>query len=746
MIDLRDYQIDLAAKGAEALGHLGVIYLSMQVRTGKTLTALDIARQYGARHVLFITKKRAIASIERDFDALRPGYAITVTNKESLHRIEGDFDLVVVDECFPPGTLVGGVPIERLKIGDQVWAYDENTGTFDFKKIERLFCSTPSQLVKLSLANGKHIVCTPTHPIFSSSGWTNAVNCLDVGFADAKTTQVSRTFPLLDLSSSNFLRLCYESTKKNLLFSVSFFKSQANFGSNKRDGSDPVDRKNAESKSNAPAWGQGEGFSQAKSDWPQATYPGGEWAYNAKATGCFIEGLRAVLGAGISCSYSFSLGTFSRAVTKSLQAGFGSLGIQNLHRARWVVSSFFREKTARYSQRCSIKFVGVDSVEILEPGSDGTFGGYCPDGKVYNIEVQGFHTYTVGDGCIVHNCHQYGAFPKPAKYARDIKLRFGRLPMILLSGTPTPESYSQIYHQFWLSARSPFLERDFYTWARAYVNISQRDYGHGRVNDYSNAYWERIAPVIEPYMVRLTQEEAGFVNVINEHFIELEATPAIKLFAARLTNDLCFCGENWAITADTPVSLQQKLHQIYSGTVLYDEVIGEPRRGWILDKSKAYWILGFGKKVVIFYCFTKEWEAIKGVLGDRVTQDLDEFNSTDKSIALQIVSGREGLNLSKAEAIVYYNIAFSAVSYWQSRDRLTTIDRRESDCYYLFTKGGIEEKIYGAVVAKKDYTNTLFRRDFGIDRSRFPGKANPAVPGRGVPRGQNNSGQYQRVT
>lgn len=441
MIDLRDYQIDLAAKGAEALGHLGVIYLSMQVRTGKTLTALDIARQYGARHVLFITKKRAIASIERDFDALRPGYAITVTNKESLHRIEGDFDLVVVDEA-----------------------------------------------------------------------------------------------------------------------------------------------------------------------------------------------------------------------------------------------------------------------------------------------------------------HQYGAFPKPAKYARDIKLRFGRLPMILLSGTPTPESYSQIYHQFWLSARSPFLERDFYTWARAYVNISQRDYGHGRVNDYSNAYWERIAPVIEPYMVRLTQEEAGFVNVINEHFIELEATPAIKLFAARLTNDLCFCGENWAITAETPVSLQQKLHQIYSGTVLYDEVIGEPRRGWILDKSKAYWILGFGKKVVIFYCFTKEWEAIKSVLGDRVTQDLDEFNSTDKSIALQIVSGREGLNLSKAEAIVYYNIAFSAVSYWQSRDRLTTIDRRESDCYYLFTKGGIEEKIYGAVVAKKDYTNTLFRRDFGIDRSKFPGKANPAVPGRGVPRGQNNSGQYQRVT
>ncbi|MCL6480031.1 MAG: ATP-dependent helicase [Peptococcaceae bacterium] len=41
---------------------------------------------------------------------------------------------------------------------------------------------------------------------------------------------------------------------------------------------------------------------------------------------------------------------------------------------------------------------------MLEPGSDGTFGGLCPDGYVYNFEVEIYHTYTA-NGFVVHNCH-----------------------------------------------------------------------------------------------------------------------------------------------------------------------------------------------------------------------------------------------------------------------------------------------------------------------------------------------------
>ena len=94
-----------------------------------------------------------------------------------------------------------------------------------------------------------------------------------------------------------------------------------------------------------------------------------------------------------------------------------------------------------------------------------------------------------------------------------------------------------------------------------------------------------------------------------------------------------------------------------------------------------------------------------------LTDDLEEFNNTDKSITLQIVSGREGISLKNAEYILYYNIDFSATSYWQSRDRMTTKTRTHNKIYWIFSKGGIEYKIYKAVNGKKNYTISHFRRD-----------------------------------
>ena len=109
--------------------------------------------------------------------------------------------------------------------------------------------------------------------------------------------------------------------------------------------------------------------------------------------------------------------------------------------------------------------------------------------------------------------------------------------------------------------------------------------------------------------------------------------------------------------------------------------------------------------------FREELNAIKHVFGDDVCVDLDCFNSTNKIIALQIVSGREGISLRNAEALVYYNIDFSATSYWQSRDRMTTKDRKYNKVYWVFSEKGIEDKIYKAVLKKKDYTLSHFKRD-----------------------------------
>jgi len=64
---LRDYQKEIAEKGAKTLKKYNILYLSMEVRTGKTITALETCKNFGAKNILFVTKKKAIEGIKQDF-------------------------------------------------------------------------------------------------------------------------------------------------------------------------------------------------------------------------------------------------------------------------------------------------------------------------------------------------------------------------------------------------------------------------------------------------------------------------------------------------------------------------------------------------------------------------------------------------------------------------------------------------------------------------------------------------------
>lgn len=313
--------------------------------------------------------------------------------------------------------------------------------------------------------------------------------------------------------------------------------------------------------------------------------------------------------------------------------------------------------------------------------------------------------------------HRNGAFPKPNKMTKDIEERFCTLPMIFLSGTPHPENYSQIYHQFWCSQNSPFKEKSFYAWAKNFVNIKERNLGYAIVKDYSDGIKERIYPLISPYMVTFSQKEAGFETEVIENVLTVKMDDLTYYLAKKLKNDLVIVSHTGEeIIADTAVKLMQKLHQIYSGTVLFED-----KTARIFDLSKAKFIKQYfkGKKIGIFYKFKAEYEALKQVFGYSLTNDLDVFNETDKHIALQIVSGREGISLKEADYLVYYNIDFSATSYWQSRDRLTTMQRKTNEVFWIFSENGIESKIYEKVKLKKNYTSQIFKRDYDIPTTNY---------------------------
>jgi len=248
---------------------------------------------------------------------------------------------------------------------------------------------------------------------------------------------------------------------------------------------------------------------------------------------------------------------------------------------------------------------------------------------------------------------------------------------------------------------------NFYKFSKQYVNVKQRKINSLYINDYHDGL-KTIIDEMKPYTISYSQKEAGFKVDTREHILEVDVEPITKKLTAQLKKDRVVQGKEEVILGDTPVKLMMKLHQLYSGTVKF-----ESGNSTIIDYSKAQFIHdNFADvKIGIFYKFKEELNALKKIYGDQLCTELEEFDTTSKSIALQIVSGREGISLRKADALVYYNIDFSATSYWQSRDRMTTKDRLESDVYWIFAKGGIEKDIYKAVSKKKDYTVSHFKRD-----------------------------------
>ena len=312
------------------------------------------------------------------------------------------------------------------------------------------------------------------------------------------------------------------------------------------------------------------------------------------------------------------------------------------------------------------------------------------------------------DLIIVDESHSLGAFPKPSLRTKRIKQIIGKKYCILLTGTPTPESFSQIFHQFWISEFTPFIERSFYKWAKSYVNVTQRMINGYNVNNYAEAKENLINQKVSKHIISFSQSQAGFTSKVNEHILEVEMKPTTYALVKKLEKDLVYEGTNGGIIlADTPVKLMQKVLQIYSGTVKLEDGAATT-----IDDSKAVFIKERFRdnKIGIFYKFKQELKLLQKVYGDDLTTDLEEFNTTSKNIALQIVSGREGISLSKADYLVYFNIDFSATSYWQSRDRLTTKERQKNDVYWIFSKGGIEKKIYEKVLEKKSFTTKHYEQ------------------------------------
>lgn len=365
---------------------------------------------------------------------------------------------------------------------------------------------------------------------------------------------------------------------------------------------------------------------------------------------------------------------------------------------------------------------------------------------------ESMHKVTDTFDLVIHDeHHRYGAFPKPGKYCRMFKEKYGHLPTIFLSGTPVPESPSQWYHQFWCIKRNPFQVNNFYGWFKAMGCVKKEfDLGFGMVANYHNTKevvykWasvqkrelskndsdydaklktindvqeqgiirqeeseSKIKSIVDNFLVTFTQQEAGFSTSVAEkvHYVKMDAV-TYKI-ASRLKKDRVVQGSDEVILADTAVKMMGKLLQIFSGTVIFESGSGK-----VIDTSKANYIRKAfdGERLGIFYKFQQEWNMLKSVFGDDLTNDIEKFDNGIKHIALQYLSGREGVSLKNADELIFITPDFSATTYFQARDRLTHKDRTENTLHWILSDRGIDKRVYEVVKTKKSYTTSIFNKD-----------------------------------
>lgn len=366
----------------------------------------------------------------------------------------------------------------------------------------------------------------------------------------------------------------------------------------------------------------------------------------------------------------------------------------------------------KYGAKIVLFVTKLKAISSIQDDYDALSPSFIID--IINYEQLGNIIRTDYDLIICDEAHGLGQYPTPSQRVRSLKKIAEGKPIIYLSGTPTPESYSQLYHQFFISSYSPFKEyKNFYSWAKEFVTVTKKYFFNRQINCYDHADKAKIDELTKHLFLSYSQEEAGFTEFVEEEVIYLRMMPTTYGLINRLRRDRVYIGKNGEeVLCDTEVKMMNKLHQCFSGTVL-----SEDKKGIIFDRSKAMFIREHfaGQKIAIFYKFRAEAIMLVSVFGiDRLTSSPDAFNQNDNLIfASQIQSGREGTNLSTADALVMLNIDYAAVSYWQARARMQVKDRvKKAKLYWIFAENGIESKIYEAVSAKKDFTLSYFKKHF----------------------------------
>ena len=274
---------------------------------------------------------------------------------------------------------------------------------------------------------------------------------------------------------------------------------------------------------------------------------------------------------------------------------------------------------------------------------------------------------------------------------------------ILLSGTPTDGKYEFLYSQLrllgWKITKTAYYNR--------YIKTELRSYGGPTfrvVTGYKN---------VSELKAKLKEYGAVFAKA--EEVIKLPEKKFIKEYSTvssdykKFMKDRVIKIDDKELTGDSTLSKRLYARMLCSA-------YSKDKISRLIDLVNST-----SDRVIIFYNFNTELEALRKVLFDRPisivngqAKNLKAYENNDNSVTLiQYQAGAMGLNLQKANRIIYFSLPERSELFEQSKARICRIGQ-EKQCYYhiMMCRKSVEEKIYDCLLMRKDYTDELFRKEF----------------------------------
>lgn len=216
---------------------------------------------------------------------------------------------------------------------------------------------------------------------------------------------------------------------------------------------------------------------------------------------------------------------------------------------------------------------------------------------------------------------------------------------------------------------------------------------------------------VERLKAKLKQYGAVFMKT--EEVFDLPETtdvkvkiPGTKLYKEFKKHHIVEIGKE-LLLGDTPAAKKLYLRQLAGS-------YNENKLQYVKDLVEST-----NDRIIIFYNFKKEYEALVDLIEKPIStvngglKDLNAYEKFENSITLiQYQAGAMGLNLQKANKIVYFTLTDKSELFEQSKKRTHRIGQ-ERPCfyYYLLTDGSIEWRMLDVLKERKDYTDALFEKE-----------------------------------